>query len=103
MKLTSWAISLFLVLVIAAPIEVAEPFEVAEPLEVTEPLEVAELSNLGQGDKEPHKATKDAKPKASTGGGGGGGCSVGFVFARGSTEMAPLVLSDCKTEHKISR
>jgi hypothetical protein len=24
-------------------------------------------------------------------GGGGGGCSVGFVFARGSTEPSPLV------------
>jgi hypothetical protein len=39
------------------------------------------------------KGGKDAGPKIGGGGGGGGagGCTVGFVFARGSAEPAPMV------------
>jgi hypothetical protein len=93
MKLTNLAISLFLALAIAAPVEVADS------------LEVAELNALVQGDK-PSKADKPSKgndkpkskgeskpgPSAEAGAADDGSCSVGFVFARGSTEPSPLVL-----------
>jgi hypothetical protein len=69
MKFTTLATSLLFALAIAAPID---------------------LDVSGTLDDKPHKDKPKDKPQSS--GGGGGGCSVGFVFARGSTEPSPIVI-----------
>jgi hypothetical protein len=79
MKFTTLAASLLFALAIAAPIE---------------------LDTLDALDDKPHKDKPKDKPKdqPQQGGGGGGACSIGFVFARGSTEPSPIV---CDTLHAI--
>lgn len=86
MRLAGLIISTLVAVTVAAPaaLPVEQAVQSTEAVEAAEAVDAVETVEAAQGNRAV-EAVQEAKAPAA------GGCSVGFVFARGSTEISPLV------------